>query len=259
MLGRRAGWVLLVTAGLAAVAVHAAEADLADVVPRVKPSVLAVGSYLPTRSPAFQFRGTGFVVGDGMLVATNAHVLPDNLDVAHSEVLAVARVEEGGKINVRQVARQAVDPTHDLALLRLLGGGRLPSLALDEGATVREGQSVGFTGFPLGTALGMRPVTHRGIVSALTPIGTPQASAQNLKSGLIRRLSNSFEVLQLDATAYPGNSGSPLFDVHSGAVVGIVNMVFVKGAKETALTQPSGITYAIPAKHLRDLMEGRQE
>ena len=32
-------------------------------------------------------------------------------------------------------------------------------------------------------------------------------------------------------------------------------MVFVKGTKETALTQPSGITYAIPANHLRDLLQ----
>ena len=32
-------------------------------------------------------------------------------------------------------------------------------------------------------------------------------------------------------------------------------VLFVKGTKETALTQPSGITYAIPANHLRDLLQ----
>jgi serine protease Do len=37
-------------------------------------------------------------------------------------------------------------------------------------------------------------------------------------------------------------------------VLGIINMVFVKGTKETALTQPSGITYAIPASHLQALL-----
>ena len=35
---------------------------------------------------------------------------------------------------------------------------------------------------------------------------------------------------------------------------GIINMVFVKGTKEAALTQPSGITYAIPARHLQALL-----
>ena len=32
-------------------------------------------------------------------------------------------------------------------------------------------------------------------------------------------------------------------------------MVFVKGTKESALTQPSGITYAIPAKYLQDVVQ----
>jgi S1-C subfamily serine protease len=67
-------------------------------------------------------------------------------------------------------------------------------------------------------------------------------------------MTGSYPVLQLDATAYPGNSGSPVYDPESGEVLGIINMVFVKGTKEAALTQPSGITYAIPAKHLQALM-----
>jgi S1-C subfamily serine protease len=61
----------------------------------------------------------------------------------------------------------------------------------------------------------------------------------------------------LDATAYPGNSGSPVFDVDTGEVIGIINMVFIKGSKEAALSQPSGITYAIPSIHLKDLLSQR--
>jgi serine protease Do len=41
----------------------------------------------------------------------------------------------------------------------------------------------------------------------------------------------------------------------TGEVFGIVNMVFVKGTKESVLTQPSGITYAIPANHLQALVQ----
>jgi S1-C subfamily serine protease len=62
-------------------------------------------------------------------------------------------------------------------------------------------------------------------------------------------------VFQLDGTAYPGNSGSPVYHAETGAVIGIVNSVFVKGTKESALTQPSGITYAIPAQKLKDLLD----
>ena len=99
------------------------------------------------------------------------------------------------------------------------------------------------------------PATHRGIVSAITPIAIPQGRAGELDAAVVRRLgSDPFPVFQLDATAYPGNSGSPIYDPATGDVLGIVNMVFVKGTKESALTQPSGITYAVPSTHIEALV-----
>ena len=62
-------------------------------------------------------------------------------------------------------------------------------------------------------------------------------------------------MLQLDATAYPGNSGSPVYDPDTGDVLGIINMVLVKSTKESALSQPSGITYAVPSSHLQSLLD----
>ncbi len=38
---------------------------------------------------------------------------------------------------------------------------------------LREGQVVAFIGFPIGGVLGLSPVTHRGIISAVTPIALP--------------------------------------------------------------------------------------
>jgi serine protease Do len=63
-----------------------------------------------------------------------------------------------------------------------------------------------------------------------------------------------YAVFQLDGTAYPGNSGSPLYDPESGVVYGVINMVFVKGKKEAVLSNPSGITYAIPATYIQELL-----
>jgi S1-C subfamily serine protease len=56
---------------------------------------------------------------------------------------------------------------------------------------------------------------------------------------------------------YPGNSGSPVFDVATGQVVAVINMVLVKGSKESALTHPSGISYAIPVRFVIDLLKDR--
>jgi S1-C subfamily serine protease len=104
--------------------------------------------------------------------------------------------------------------------------------------------------------LGLFPVTHRAMIAAVTPIAIPAARADQLDARSARRLSRaSFPVFQLDATAYPGNSGSPLYHPESGAVIGIVNSVFVKGTRESALAQPSGITYAIPARQLIELLQ----
>ena len=50
---------------------------LPELIQRVKPSIVAVGSSDRTRSPAFSMRGTGFAVGSGNVIATNAHVIPD--------------------------------------------------------------------------------------------------------------------------------------------------------------------------------------
>jgi S1-C subfamily serine protease len=94
------------------------------------------------------------------------------------------------------------------------------------------------------------------MVSARTPIVLPMTSAKQLDAKAINRLkAGPFMVFQLDGTAYPGNSGSPLYETATGRVVAIVNLVFVKGSREAALNQPSGIAFAIPVQHLLDLLK----
>ena len=232
-----------------------ARANLVDILPGIKPSVVAVGTYQRTRSPAFQFRGTGFVVGDGRMIATNAHVLPDAIASESMEMLVIVVPGKDQQGTVRQVSRVASERSRDLAVLRLEGGEALPALKLAARERVQEGQEIAFTGFPIGAVLGMTPVTHRGIVSAITPIGIPQGNSRDLNPALIRRLANDvFRVYQLDATAYPGNSGSPVFDPKTGEVIGVINMVFVKSTKESVLSDPSGISYAIPVEYLHRLL-----
>lgn len=229
--------------------------DTGRVIQTVKRSVVAVGTFLRTRNPAFVFHGTGFVVGDGLTVATNSHVVPRNLNTEKFEVLAIAIPQPSGKVEIREAKGLRSDPDHDLALLRT-GGAPLPALRVSSREISQEGSMVFFTGYPLGTGFGVVPVTHRAMISAITPIVTPAESGQSLNAEVVRRIARgAYAVYQLDGTAYPGNSGSPLFDPATGEVLGIVNMVFVKGSKEAAISEPSGISYAIPSTYLRRLME----
>jgi S1-C subfamily serine protease len=83
----------------------------------------------------------------------------------------------------------------------------------------------------------------------------PGGNARDINARVISQLrSGSFDIYQLDATAYPGNSGGPLYEVERGEVVGIINMVLVKETKESVLSKPSAISYAVPVRHLRDLL-----
>lgn len=236
-----------------------ADADRLDTIERVRKSVVAVGTFDRLRTPQFEFLGTGFVVGDGTVVATNAHVLPVARDPRGGGKIAIllpGSVLDTLKSDVqaREASQLVIDGSVDLALLKI-AGGPLQALRLGKSEAAREGQDVLFTGFPIGAVLGPFPVTHRGMISVITPIAIPQGRASELQPATVRRLATgSFPVFQLDATAYPGSSGSPVYDPESGDVLGIVNMVFVKGTKESILAQPSGITYAVPASHLQELL-----
>ncbi|RMD79385.1 MAG: serine protease, partial [Gammaproteobacteria bacterium] len=222
---------------------------------RVKASVVGVGTVAPLRTPREQLRGTGFVVGDGRHVATNLHVLPEALDAEQQESLAVFLPALPGRPGgVRLARREAADPHHDLVLLRITDAP-LPALRVGDSDRVREGELYAFTGFPIGAVLGLYPVTHRALISAITPVAIPQGRAKDLTPGAIRRLRDPYPVFQLDGTAYPGNSGSPLYDPRSGEVVGILNKIFVAANRELALSRPAGIAFAIPARHLRALLE----
>lgn len=227
--------------------------SLPDLVARAKRSVVLVGSYALTDSPRFGFRGTGFVVGNGRLVITNAHVLPP---------VDTGRVDRGVAIQVwtpesqwlvREAKVVATDAQHDLAVLSF-DGPPAPTLRLSA-TEAREGTPLALIGFPIGGALGYSHVTHRGILSARTAIVPPATGPQGLTERAVRQLrQGAFEILQLDATAYPGNSGGPVLDVETGDVIGVVSMVLVKGTRESALSAPSGISYAIPVRDVTALL-----
>jgi S1-C subfamily serine protease len=247
---------ILVTISTGAATAAMASEAASEAIQRVKAAVVAVGTYDRVRNPAFVFSGTGFAVGDGSLIATNAHVLPATLNEEHREALVIAIPGSlGAAAQFRAARLVAVDRSNDVALLAVDGPKMVPLQILDSPGTVRDGMDLRFTGFPIGSILGLIPATHRALVSAMTPIAIPQPNASTLDAKAVRRLSMPpTYVIQLDAIAYPGSSGSPLFDPQTGMVVGIVNAVLLKGSRETALSQPSGITYAIHASALATLL-----
>lgn len=181
-------------------------------------TVAAAGSSVVRVEGRRRLPATGIVWSKEGLVVTAHHVLKrdDNIDMG---------LPDGETVQASLVGR---DPTTDLALLRIEGGGAagLTPPAWVDPDDVRVGHLVLALGRP-----GRSVQATLGIVSALgdqwrTPAG-----------GKIDRY------LQTDVVMYPGFSGGPLVDV-TGQVVGLNTSALVRG-----------VSMSVPVPTLRRVVE----
>jgi serine protease Do len=223
---------------------------------RVKTSIVGIGVYNPLSAPRYQLLGTGFAVqstsSNITYIATNHHVVngpsysPDKAEIS-------VHVGEGKNAKFYRAKLIKQDERSDVAIISI--EAELPTLNLaNDNQTVRAGTDILIAGLPIGSVLGLYKSVHRGMVAAYVPMAIPQNNSSQLSIELIRQLRNPLFVYQLDATAYPGNSGSPIVNSHTGEVIAILNSVLVKKTKEHLLSDPSGISYAIPAQYIRALL-----
>lgn len=227
-----------------------ASADLVEAVRKMQPSVVGITTFRVMRPLASHLAGTGFVVGDGRHIITNAHVI--RADPSKGQQALFALVRNGSDVDRRTLTIVAEDPAHDLALLRM-SGDPLPAVSLRaDPDLLPEGSAIAITGFPIGTVLGLYPATQTGIVSARPPNISPQPDSRFLDAAFVT--APRYEVYQLDMVAYPGHSGSPLYAANTGEVIGILNATFIKSTREKVITDPSGIAYAIPVGFIRQLL-----
>jgi serine protease Do len=183
---------------------YSRDLKLEEVVALVKPSVV----YLEGSKRS----GTGFLVTNTGLIATNAHV-------AREEESLIARLSGGVELTANVAY---VDDNVDVALLKV-EGANFPHLVLAETSTVRQGQEVVAVGNP-GEAM-LFSVT-KGIVSGVDEF--PNAGQGTW--------------IQTDAQLNPGNSGGPLVNMQ-GEVVGIAT-------SRPASGNTTGIGFALSASDL---------
>ena len=175
------------------------------------------------------FTGTGFGVSTDGHVVTNRHLL-ESPDGASLRRVAVIYSDTRAWLPARVVRVAATD---DLALLRVDRAGPFPLVRGVGGrvAAPRVGAPVAIIGYPLGVE---------------TPMdGTPNliTARATLGAGMVSKVAGG--VVQIDAFAGEGSSGSPVFD-GSGAVVGVV----YGGARESG----GRIVYAVPGERVAALL-----
>ena len=152
--------------------------------------------------PGGRIAGTGMIIAADGIVLTNNHVVAGTADLT-------AQVAGTGPVYPATVV--GVDPTHDVAVIRLEGASRLPTVPLDTSGVVNAGDDV--TG--MGNALGVNgaPVSAIGVVTDLNETLTVSGEsndAQTTLNGLI----------QISAPIQPGDSGGPLVNA-AGQVIGM--------------------------------------
>ncbi|MDI6777943.1 MAG: trypsin-like peptidase domain-containing protein [Patescibacteria group bacterium] len=160
--------------------------------------------------------GSGFVIAKDGLIVTNRHVVSDQ------EASYTVMTNDGKKYDAKVMA---IDPTNDVAILKIETGINLPILELADSSNLKIGQTV----IAIGNSLGeFRNTVSKGIISGLkrnVTAGDGFGQAETLS-----------EVIQTDAAINPGNSGGPLLNIN-GQVIG-VNVAMAQGAENIGFALP---------------------
>jgi S1-C subfamily serine protease len=173
-------------------------ADFSDLYASLKGSVVYIVSALPNGAAS----GTGFVyeaTPTKAIIATANHVVEGAQAI---DVIFDSDVSHRFHAVVKEH-----DHVHDIAFLEVDVANR-KALTLAQKSQITEGESIAIIGYPRATAIfarldgdDLRPTVHAGIVSAI-------------------RLSG--EIVQIDAPTDHGDSGAPVVDTKTGAVIGLI-------------------------------------
>jgi len=241
---------------------------LAKIYKKVKPAVVAIASVeeVGSRVTILPF-GSGFCVDPNGIIVTARHVVTEYYEkvleapLPHSHTEAIVPLPKPDFYVV--FFRKSSDkyetiyplvisymfpfpgdhPEDDVAVLGIpkcpdYWGAGYPCLELGDLSTVREGGEIAISGYPL--RRGALPDLSKGIVSRIEE-----------KLGA----NNKWEItkLVLDIRINPGNSGSPVFETHSGSVLGLVSEEVVRDPDDMPselrglFKIPTGIVYCIPS------------
>ncbi|MBN1643291.1 MAG: trypsin-like peptidase domain-containing protein [Dehalococcoidales bacterium] len=195
--------------------------SIAEVVARVKPSVVAINVKATVTvydifgraySQEQEGAGSGWIIsGDGLIV-TNTHVIEGASSI-------MVTLDDGRSLPV-DIDSVKADAFTDLAVMKV-DATNLPAVTIGDSDKLREGDWV----VAIGNSLGEGIRVTQGIVSRKNVLVTDDTGQEI--SGLI----------ETDAVINPGNSGGPLVNM-AGEVVGITNAKKVIAGVE-------GVGYAI--------------
>ncbi len=154
-------------------------------------------------------------LGSGVVIDADRHVLTNEHVIAQADVIRVT-LSDGREFEAELVG---AEPNHDLAILRIDTGERIPWVSPGTSESLMVGEPL----IAIGNPFGLSNTVTTGVLSA---------SNRSFRSD--ERIFHGF--LQTDAAINPGNSGGPLLTA-TGELIGI-NTAIYGGAE--------GVGFAIP-------------
>jgi len=173
--------------------------------------------------------------GSGVLISPDGYALTNFHVVQPAGIAMQCGLNDGRLYDAVLVG---LDPTGDLAMIKLLGRDDFPAAQLADSDQVSIGDECFVIGNPFLLATDLRPSVSAGVVSGVHRYQFP--------AGTILEYA---DCLQVDAAINPGNSGGGLFDA-SGRLIGINGRAsFEKRGRINV-----GVGYAISANQVRNFL-----
>ena len=216
-------------------ALNAAETDVlkaqqarVEVVQKVATSVVAI------------FSADGNGGGSGVLISADGYALSNYHVTSACGDFMKCGLNDGKLYDAVIVG---IDPTGDVAVLKLLGRDDFPHATLGDSDALAVGDWTYAMGNPFLLATDFQPTVTAGIVSGLHRYQYPAGT-----------LLEYTDCIQVDTSINPGNSGGPLFNA-AGELVGINGRISVE--KRGRVNVGAGYSISInQIKHFLDHLKG---
>ncbi|MFN0055740.1 MAG: S1C family serine protease [Planctomycetales bacterium] len=201
------------------------EADRIAVVAQVTPSVVAI------------FGPEGAGGGSGVLITPDGFALTNFHVTNGAGTFMKCGLSDGVLYDAVLVG---IDPTGDVALIKLFGRDDFPHAKLGDSETLQVGDYTFAMGNPFLLATDFTPTVTYGIVSGVHRYQEPAGTFLEYT-----------DCIQVDTSINPGNSGGPLFNA-AGELVGING----RGSFEKRGRVNSGAGYAISINQIKNFVDG---
>lgn len=227
---------------------------ISEIIKQNKNSIIFLEIFIPKENNQAlrSIKGTGFLVSSDGKFITNSHVYRQIQDgeKQYLRVMAPGKTDEKGILYYDGYKTELLkqDEENDIALMKIVSDNIIfkPVRAIENSESIRDGNEVVFLGYPLATELfsmgfGITMAANRCIISAIKR----------------RATDGSMHFFMVDTHINNGSSGSPVFSVETGKVIGVASgriSAKIPLSENKTADIPANMGICRPSKYITNLI-----